>query len=788
MHYVKKQLSLIICLISLCLFSCSKDQNESKEKYLDLSNSPATVIHKSTPNGKQFENIYDAQTYAIEKNYDTVEIQIEFNPQGFCQTKDLGIWLGKVYTSDIVHLNDTYIGQTGITNTKISLHNKFRAYYIPNGALRCGVNTLSLKYNRMIGTILGVGERIYIAPFAGIEQKKYIREAFSLFERDIGIILLALSFILFVIFRQSYTQKYQFEFSFFLFLCGFSAIILSGWIFQFRFSLPVFYIVNASIVNTLLAIFIRFQLRLLGPLKRLENTLLAFFLSLLSFTAIYIFGASFSLAFTFYQVITLVQVSTVIAIYAYSLKKIPKTYSLLHGILLAGAISDTMRIWNLHHLPNINLYTNGFVGVSYSIIFTSKIIPIFKNALDVQRAKKDVEVNDAIFQTIQMLAHDIKKPFTTLLAASNVVESAKRNQSNIQSIPDIKESISSSLSQVDNMLSEILELGVNIKKEVKSPVNIAEVILSSLKEVSQIYKQKDIFLEIYIDTNLQAWAQATKLQRAISNIIANSVEAIESKGKIIISTKYKENTVKIQISNTGSYIDEELYEDIFKPYFTKNKKKGTGLGLAIVKKIVETYKGSITVKSKKEPEKQVTFTITLPGLEQKDEANENITFHRNLKDYVPIMEMPQSKTLDLKDHLKGLNRQEIRRLNIAFIDDESIYSNSFTSLLEQEGLETFFNLKIFEDPEKFLKSDVTRLDLVITDLDLSHDTYDGFKIIKALSENTNFQGKICVHSNRSFIITHKANFLPDRPIAFLPKPINIEQFSKVIIELENKKT
>ena len=52
-----------------------------------------------------------------------------------------------------------------------------------------------------------------------------------------------------------------------------------------------------------------------------------------------------------------------------------------------------------------------------------------------------------------------------------------------------------------------------------------------------------------------------------------------------------------------------MFEKIFEPNFT-SKNSGMGLGLSMVRKMVEDYKGEISVKSV--VGKGSTFTITLP--------------------------------------------------------------------------------------------------------------------------------------------------------------------------------
>jgi len=98
-----------------------------------------------------------------------------------------------------------------------------------------------------------------------------------------------------------------------------------------------------------------------------------------------------------------------------------------------------------------------------------------------------------------------------------------------------------------------------------------------------------------------------KLNQVFVNVIMNSLQAIENKGTIIISTSIAEieNTkeknnkfVKISVKDNGHGISDEIKNKIFQPFFTtKEVGKGTGLGLSITHGIIELHKGKIEVKS-----------------------------------------------------------------------------------------------------------------------------------------------------------------------------------------------
>jgi len=109
----------------------------------------------------------------------------------------------------------------------------------------------------------------------------------------------------------------------------------------------------------------------------------------------------------------------------------------------------------------------------------------------------------------------------------------------------------------------------------------------------------------------QIYCSPSGLNQVIMYVLKNASEAIEKQGEIQVKTSATEDTLKIQIRDTGIGIPHANLNKIFDPGFTtKGVKVGVGLGLSISYHIVREHNGTIEVAS--QLGKGSTFTIALP--------------------------------------------------------------------------------------------------------------------------------------------------------------------------------
>lgn len=102
-----------------------------------------------------------------------------------------------------------------------------------------------------------------------------------------------------------------------------------------------------------------------------------------------------------------------------------------------------------------------------------------------------------------------------------------------------------------------------------------------------------------------------QLNQVFMNLLVNAAHAIETRGTITLRTGQDDQTVWVEVQDTGKGIKPEHLQKIFEPFFTtKPVGQGTGLGLSLSYGIVKKHDGRIEVQS--EVGKGTTFRIVLP--------------------------------------------------------------------------------------------------------------------------------------------------------------------------------
>ncbi|MEZ4875242.1 MAG: ATP-binding protein [Flavobacteriaceae bacterium] len=209
----------------------------------------------------------------------------------------------------------------------------------------------------------------------------------------------------------------------------------------------------------------------------------------------------------------------------------------------------------------------------------------------------------------KQVAHEIKNPLTPMRLS---VQSFQRKfDANDPAISEkVAEYSNTLIQQIDTLSSIASAFSTYAKMPAQQDENLDVVSITKLA--------LDIFNEEYIyffseEKALISKFDRTQLIRVITNLVKNSIQAIEKKNpedpRIEVRVLSEDNKTLITVSDNGAGISEENKPKVFEPKFT-TKSSGMGLGLAMVKNIVETYHGSISLQSVEG--KGTTFTVCIP--------------------------------------------------------------------------------------------------------------------------------------------------------------------------------
>jgi len=239
-----------------------------------------------------------------------------------------------------------------------------------------------------------------------------------------------------------------------------------------------------------------------------------------------------------------------------------------------------------------------------------------KQALDELQATQIQLINTekmaSLGRLVAGIAHEINTPIASIKSNHDILSKLISKIENNE-IKDIFEQVNNIDKEAIDRISKIV---VSLKKFVRldeaelQDADINNEIDLTLEIIRHETKNK-IEIEKHYGKIPKIKCYPNMLNQVFTNILVNACQAIEKKGKIIVSTGLKDKNLEIKFKDDGKGIPKENLKDIFTAGFTtKGAGVGTGLGLAISQKIIDKHNGKIRVIS--EAGVGSEFIITLP--------------------------------------------------------------------------------------------------------------------------------------------------------------------------------
>lgn len=252
------------------------------------------------------------------------------------------------------------------------------------------------------------------------------------------------------------------------------------------------------------------------------------------------------------------------------------------------------------------------------ILIESECIGVVLLMEDISEAKLLERSKDEFFA---VASHELRTPLTairgyTSLILDNFEPTIKQEPKMVTMLSNIHASSIRLIKIVNSFLdASKLEQG-------KTSFNLSNFAMTPLGEsvvtdLSQLAKEKDIYLKFEQEEIPEVYADQEKVKQVLYNLVGNAIKFTE-KGGITVKIEKSGNFVKTSVTDTGLGVSEEYRQLLFRKFqqageriLTRDAATGSGMGLYISKLLIEGMNGSITIESTKLGEGS-TFAFTLP--------------------------------------------------------------------------------------------------------------------------------------------------------------------------------
>lgn len=219
---------------------------------------------------------------------------------------------------------------------------------------------------------------------------------------------------------------------------------------------------------------------------------------------------------------------------------------------------------------------------------------------------------------MQTITHELRSPLSAIRSYAKMIATDEKTSIRVRHAKTIVDASGRMAGMIDTLLNYFrLDSGKETVRPL--PFQLKGIAGTLEAEFMPQMEKKRLAFETVNEADEVVMGDRNLILRIGSNLLSNALKFTQ-KGSVRLITKYSDANFILTVDDTGTGIDKEKQEQIFKPFERLGNaatQDGFGLGLAIVRSLAELMDGSITVESV--PEKGSRFTVILP-LERATEA------------------------------------------------------------------------------------------------------------------------------------------------------------------------
>jgi signal transduction histidine kinase len=220
------------------------------------------------------------------------------------------------------------------------------------------------------------------------------------------------------------------------------------------------------------------------------------------------------------------------------------------------------------------------------------------------------------------VAHEINNPLASIAFCSEALEGrlgemqdqlrlSLKGKNDFEVFAKYLKMIQEEAFRCKNITERLLEFsrGGERKRERTDLTQLVQSVLDITQHLPNSHGKEIVFKS---PEPVFAWVSVEEIKSVVLNLVVNALDSMDEGGRVTIELTTHDGLAELVIRDTGCGMTGEVLENIFEPFFTRNRSgKGTGLGLTITHRIVSQHEGEIEAASPGAGQGS-TFRVRLP--------------------------------------------------------------------------------------------------------------------------------------------------------------------------------
>ncbi|PEP92303.1 sensor histidine kinase [Bacillus toyonensis] len=236
------------------------------------------------------------------------------------------------------------------------------------------------------------------------------------------------------------------------------------------------------------------------------------------------------------------------------------------------------------------------------------------------KLQQDIERERQLEKTrkefISGVSHELKTPLSVIRSFAEGIQDGVSKDTTYYTDVILEET-----ENMNRLIVEMLELAKlesGTYKLEMTTFSIGELIQQVHTKLLFSMEEKQLQVDVDADTSIFVKANRSRIEQVVVNLLSNAIRYTPDGERIKVSVIETEDTVKVEIENTGNPIPEESLEKIWDRFYRLDASRsrhtgGTGLGLSIVKNILDLHHAKYGVYN---TNNSVVFYFNLPNVKE----------------------------------------------------------------------------------------------------------------------------------------------------------------------------